>query len=1002
MSIKIRADGILDPDGKYPNPLTGQPYSKTYKYLSTTSPGSNKGWREYSAWKSSMKILAKIHKTSILLLILPTGTGKTVIIPKLLLHYFGYQKRIICTVPKQVAASSSGEWAAKCLDVPIYYTDDKGKDLEKPKDKANSKDNDVQKYPTGNKIVGYKYKGTESKFNDPNKTILLFTTDGTVETMILTGDINLANYGGIIIDEAHERSTTIDIVIALVMEIIPRRPDFKIIIMSATIDEAFFVDYFKRINQGDNYSVFSLPNEPTTFKLISEHSTQQLNASTKLEDIVYKKIEEIILDPTLPNGDILAFVTSNPDIEKVKLLINRNMSKFPINNKPYAIGFSANISDNDKTIATTKNSLKTMTPTKEAPQGFSRKIIIGTNAVESSITFGDPLVYVIEPGFAFEVKYNAKHYCIDTGKVLVSQASIAQRCGRTGRTNDGTCFKLYTLEQFKNLPKYTEPKIRTEDFTPTLLSIITLPNNGNLQKALEFINKKMIEPVKNYKDFIIRGYENLLNMGIIDTSGNLTSLGYVCSRFSIFDLKIVKMVIGGYYLGCLDMCVMLGAIISSIDNFDDVFYKPPDMIKNPKLQQQYDNNVKRFIDKTGDHITLLKIFYDFYMNPNKSKYTTENGLNFKNLSKIQSAYSDLLKMVTSNAQLIKNLNLFSVPPEVLVFGGGKRKHEHKIDNIYNIDNSDSINNNGNSDNINNIDNISNNMFGGDDGDDNSESDNESDESDDIISDASDESDYSSDSGDDSGHSSYSDDSDSEDSNKSNDSNRNSNSNSNSKTEKIDMSKNIKEKGKELELGNNFTVHNNKEEDDYINSIYGGYNKGSIQHNENDINFSNKNIGKYRKLSIKNFKGSKSKKLYTKHKDEKRQVMSGGNHDKVVERRLKIMNLVELGNLQPRVMKPPIHPPERVLAALYYGFSINRACYSGEGKNYFVKSSPLKGSIGKSSFDYSNKTPDFVIYNKFTVSKGVGKTDSKLSLVSEICSKEFGQFLNLVDIKKKLD
>jgi HrpA-like RNA helicase len=995
MSIQIRADGILDPDGKYPNPLTGQPYSKRYKILSTTQPGSTKkGWRELSCWKSRMKILAKIHKSSILLLKIPPGTGKTVIIPKLLLHYFGYQKRVICTVPKQVAASEAANFAANCLDVPIYHPDEKGGD---------------SKILTNYKMVGYKYQGTLTKFYEPQKTILLFTTDGSVEAMILGGDINLANYGGIIIDEAHERSVTIDIIIALVMDIIPRRPDFKIIIMSATIDMQFFEDYFIRINQGKNYSVFDLPNEPSTAKLDYINSPPKNNVSTKLEEVVYKKLEEIILDSHLPNGDILAFVTSNTDIDKIKQLLNRNMSKFPVNNKPYFIGFSSNISDDDKKIATDKGSLKTIPISKDAPQGYSRKVIIGTNAVESSLTFGDPLVYVIESGFAFEVKYNAKNYCIDTGKVLVSQASITQRCGRTGRTNDGTCIQLYSKEQFKKLPEWTEPKIRTEDFTPTLLSIITLPNNGNLQKALEFINKKMIEPVKNYKDFIIRGYENLLNMGIIDTSGNLTSLGYVCSRFSIFDLKIVKMVIGGYYLGCLDMCVMLGAIISSIDNFDDVFYKPPDMIKNPKLQQQYDNNVKRFVDKTGDHITLLKIFFDFYMNPNKSKYTTENGLNFKNLSKIQSAYSDLLKMVTSNAQLIKNLNLFSVPPEVLVFGGGKRKHEHKIDSINNNVN---INNNGNSDNIDNISNNINNMFGGDDGDgddeSDNESDNESDESDDIISDASDESDDidniisrterevengnyndSDDSGD-------SDDSDSENSNKSND--------SDSETKNINMSKNIKEKGKELELGNNFTVHNNnkKKEDDYFNSIYGGYNKGSVQYNENDINLSNKNIGKYRKLSIKNYKGNKSKKLYTKHKEEKRQVMSGGNHDKVVERRLKIMNLVELGNLQPRVMKPPIHPPERVLAALYYGFSINRACYSGEGKNYFVKSSPLKGSIAKSSFDYSNKTPDFVIYNKFTVSKGVGKTDSKLSLVSEIGSKEFGQFLNLIDIKKKLD
>ena len=239
MSIQIRADGILDPYGKYPNPLTGQPYSKVYKALSLgnlASPGvrEKKGWKDYKAWINHKQILAKIHKTSILLVILPTGTGKTVIIPKLLLHYFGYQKRVICTTPRQVTTKKAGEYAALCLDVPLYYLDDKGDYVENPEIKAKSRDD--ARYPTGNKIVGYKYQGTGNNFYDKNKSILFFTTDGTVKTMILTGDVDLSGYGGIIIDEAHERSVNIDIVMALVMSIIPRRPDFKVIIMSATID----------------------------------------------------------------------------------------------------------------------------------------------------------------------------------------------------------------------------------------------------------------------------------------------------------------------------------------------------------------------------------------------------------------------------------------------------------------------------------------------------------------------------------------------------------------------------------------------------------------------------------------------------------------------------------------------------------------------------------------------------------------------------------------------
>ena len=978
MSIKIRPDGILDPEGKYPNPLTGQPYSKVYLHLAPK-------WTRLTAWQSRMQILAKMHKASILLLILPTGTGKTVIIPKLLLHYFGYQKRVICTTPRKETTAGAGSYAGKCLDVPIFYTDKEGNDIEN----KNAKGNESNKYITGNKIVGYKHQGTENKYYDPQQTMLFFATDGTIKAMILGGDRNLDNYGGIIIDEAHERSTTIDIVIALVMDIIPRRPDFKVIIMSATIDKDFFVNYFKRIGQGSNYSFFELPNAPTNFKLDIQSAPLNIDIS-KLPDIIFKKIDEIILDPKLPIGDILAFVTSESETIKVKQLVDRNLSKYPANNKPYTIAFSASINEKDKYVAITPKSLKGLPNTAEAPQGYSRKVIIGTNAVESSITFGDPLVYVIECGLAFEIKYNAKNYCYDSGKNLVSQASIKQRCGRTGRTNNGSCIRLYSTENFEKLPEFSEPKIRTEDFTTILLEIIKIPDNGNLQKAIGFIHR-MIEPVKNYKEFIVRANENLLNMGILDNSGNLTQLGYVCNNFNIFDLKVIKMVIGGYYLGCIDNCVMLGAIITIIKGFEDVFVKPPDMNKNPKLQRQYDNNIKRFIDASGDHITLLKIFSSFYMNPNKPKYCLDNGLNFKVLTNIQKSYADLISQVTRNAQLIKNLNLFSVPQEVLAFGGGNSSGDSSIDNL-------------------------NQLFGGHiDSSDSDSSDSDSSDSETSYNDSNDSDSNDSDSSDSDSNDSDSSDSDSSDS-----------------------------ENDEIYFKNNFTLNNNK---DNINtdtsrndneSKYGNYNKGDIQNIKNDINLPNKNIRKHRELTNQNNKGNKPKrsfKLSTKNKKKhkghyksktisekgkdnkkhrhtlksksksKSNLMSGGdinNNDKIANRRLKIMNLVELNNLQPRVMMPPKLLVDRILAALYYGYSINRACYSSVGKQYSVKSSPLKGSIEKSSFDYSNKVPDFIVYRDFTVNKVGAKTEQKLSIVSEISSKEFGQFLNLSEIKKKLD
>jgi pre-mRNA-splicing factor ATP-dependent RNA helicase DHX15/PRP43 len=250
MSFQIRADGIMDPEGRYPNPLTGQPYSKAYRYMAMEKrkeDGRQDGWVQFATWRDRIDIIKKIHKSNILLVKIPPGTGKTVIIPKLLLHYFGYQRPVLCTGPKQITVQKSAEFAAKCLDVPYNAMDDKGGDLKNP---ANS---DV--YPTGLRIVGYKHGAEKNMSNASTK--LLFTTDGWVKENIIRSDADLSKFGGVIVDEVHERSVNIDIVIALLMDIIKRRPDFKVIFVSATMDLDLFEDYMKRINLGSAYSVYT-------------------------------------------------------------------------------------------------------------------------------------------------------------------------------------------------------------------------------------------------------------------------------------------------------------------------------------------------------------------------------------------------------------------------------------------------------------------------------------------------------------------------------------------------------------------------------------------------------------------------------------------------------------------------------------------------------------------------------------------------------------------------
>lgn len=986
----IRPDGILDPKGKYPNPLTGKPYSKAYFAESIKTP-PQKGWSQLDAWSHSLEILKMLHKNSILLLVLPTGVGKTVIVPKLLLHYFGYKKAILCTTPRTASTESAGEFSAKCLDVPLYHVGDDGKYIIN----KEAKDKEENKYPTGNKIVGYKHSGSGNTYGDTTSTMLLFTTDGTVKQMLLGGDKDLSRYGGILIDEAHERSVNIDILMALVLDIIPRRPDFKVVIMSATIDNTVFTNYFKRIGQSNNYSVFEIKDKGTTYPIDFKPNMTEIKKD--MIEPVYNKVNEILLNPSLPNGDIIAFVTSAGDINKLKKKFEKNMKNYPVDRKPYFIGFTKNISDTDYDIATKKGSLTLIKPNTIAPQGYSCKLIISTPAAESSITFSDPLRYVIDTGYAFEKKYSPKNYCYESGKFTVSQSSIMQRCGRTGRNNPGICYQLYTTDQFDKLPKYIVPKILLEDFTQELLGLIVI--NGNLPKAYEFI-KKMIEPVENYKDFIVVAYQNLINMALIDKAGNLTPLGDICTKFNIYDIKIAKMIIGSYYLGCMPYCMMLAAIISTVEAFDDVFKKLPNMEDDQRVKLQYTNNIKRFINPYGDHITLLIIFFNFISSPDKEAYANQHLLDFRILTNIQKEYQDVEKLVRKLIPKIKMLNLFGVPDGTLIFGGGKSK-ESNLHDLYEINNLhvqtggfDTNDNNNTDDNDSSDDSDSSDYT-----DDYSDTESNKytfelqtggrirDSEDDTEDDSEDDSQYDSEHEDSDEEIYFEDDEDNIKKEKLRDY---------EEEDKIDYIINNKLPNLDIDRGinNSYSQGQGQTQDSRHDN---NNHRGGFQNFNSNNDIYNKNIKNDRSLTIKNSQG----KHYKRTKKQTPIISGGANDNSGLSKHHKIINLIDLKDLKPRMMIPPDNIFDKVLSALFYGYSNNIACYTGSAKKYYVKYSPNTANISKSSLEYINKTPDYVIYNEFNVNKDMGAEGSKLVIVSEINMKHIGQFIDLNELAKKL-
>ena len=906
----IKENGILDPEGKYNNPLTGNKYTKNYTRISLNK--DPKGWSLLRAYHDKFEILKKIHSKSILLVSLPTGTGKTVIIPRLLFHYFGYEKKIIVTTPRQQTTEKAAIFAAECYDVPLFEMDENGSYLRN----SNIAKDSENRYPTGNKIVGYRH-GDSKDFYDKENTKLLFATDGTVKQLILAGDKDLDDYAGIVIDEVHERNINIDIVIALVMDILNRRKDFKIIFMSATMDLSVFINYFQKLGQINNYNIYTAPEVKTTYNIDYVNSPKPLiKNANQLLTILYKKIVDIMqeLEKTQQKGDILIFVTSDTEINKLKKLINKNMHIFSESNKPYAINLSSYSTPNELGLATQKNSLNNVLPTRDAPKGYSRKIIIATPMAESSITFEDPLIYVLDTGIAYTKTYDAEKYSDIVGKNYVSRSNIEQRCGRTGRNCDGTCIQLYTAQEYKDLKQYTVPEIIRNDITVDLLNIMILEmNKQNVIKALNFI-KNMIEPIDNFKPLLKVAVTNIKEMDFVDKDLNLTYLGKLCIEFNKFDIKIGKLIIGGYYLNCIEWCIKLGAILNSVSNFEKIFIQLNDEEKkDTSILKKYEDNIKRFIKPEGDHISLLFIYELFLQNNSSQEYADTNGLSFNILLDIKKSHNELLEIVYKpnskkrNTMLdkFKNILQFRENPDnnYNAYGGNLNiSHNNKSHN-----NKISINN---------------------------------------------------------GHKSR-------------------------KTNKK-FFQNIK---------SNFNLSNK-----YIKNGGGIFNQSST--------YSKSKTKRNRRNNISSNK-QKLNKTYNKID----LGLTGGSIDDITtKRRRRYMELFTLANFQDRNKKIVFSKTfsiddiyTRIIAALYYGFSTNIACYSGINKDYYVKFSNIKGKLtsvqSKSSFDYipPKKIADWVIYNKFVVTKDFGKVESTgtLSLISTLSEKHLQYFFDLKEIQQKV-
>lgn len=417
--------GIYDYEGKNINPLNGKEYSEQYKQLT-------KFWSKLPAYENIDKCVKTIKDNDVILVSSGTGSGKTVLVPKFALHVNNYTGKIIVTLPKKLITKSAAEFSAKTLDVEL------------------------------GEQVGYQYKGESVKSSSTN---LLYATDGSIISMIKSDPL-IQEVDIILIDEAHERKTQIDILLYLIKNAIVIRKErnlkpLKLIIMSATIDETIFRAYFTNVDY-DYLHLSGKPNFPIEEYFLNESIMDKGN---KYLEVGLGKIEEIVKKEET-NSDTLFFVTSikecDDTADKLELLYRDSFTMPLYSGIPSSL--EEFISNKDKY--------------KEIDPNYKRRIFVATNVAESSLTI-DGIIYVVDTGLEINSVYDASRKINVMNTSFITKAQMSQRKGRAGRTQNGFCYHLYTKEEMEKAIEYPNPEIKLIDLKNLCLSLLILGDDLN-------------------------------------------------------------------------------------------------------------------------------------------------------------------------------------------------------------------------------------------------------------------------------------------------------------------------------------------------------------------------------------------------------------------------------------------------------------------------------------------------------------------------------------------
>ncbi|MEU1737227.1 ATP-dependent RNA helicase HrpA [Streptosporangium sp. NPDC020145] len=510
-------------------------------------------------------ILAAIRDNQVVIVAGETGSGKTTQLPKICLELGrGVRGLIGHTQPRRIAARTVAERVAEELETQL------------------------------GEAVGYKVRFTDQVGED---TLVKVMTDGILLAELQT-DRDLAQYDTLIIDEAHERSLNIDFILGYLKQLLPRRPDLKVVITSATIDPERFSRHFGGAPiievSGRTYPV------EVRYRPLGEDD-DQIQA-------IGNAVDELCAEGP---GDILVFLSGEREIRDTADALSKRK---------------------DAEVLPLYARLSAAEQHRVFQRHSGRRIVLATNVAETSLTVPG-IKYVVDPGFARISRYSHRTKVQRLPIEAISQASANQRKGRCGRVSEGVCIRLYEEDDFLTRPEFTDPEILRTNLASVILQMTSI-GLGDIA-AFPFVEPPDQRQVKD-------GYDLLLELGAFDQARQMTPLGRKLAGLPV-DPRLARMVIEADRNGCVREVMVIAAALS----IQDPRERPADK------QQAADEKHRRFADKESDFISYLNLWNHLQEQQRElsssafRRLCKSDFLNYLRVREWQDVYSQLRQMSRS-------------------------------------------------------------------------------------------------------------------------------------------------------------------------------------------------------------------------------------------------------------------------------------------------------------------------------------------------------------------